>query len=88
MKTWAKAALIRALKTFAQAMVAQIGAGSVGIMNFNWLAALSVSAMAAVLSLFTSIAGLPEVQLADTLYALDNEGEIDPEYDIEDEEEV
>lgn len=88
MKTWAKAALIRALKTFAQAMVAQIGAGSVGIMNFNWLAALSVSAMAAVLSLFTSIAGLPEVKLADTLYALDNEGEIDPEYDIEDEEEV
>ena len=88
MKTWAKAALIRALKTFAQAMVAQIGAGSVGIMNFNWLAALSVSAMAAVLTLFTSIAGLPEVQLADTLYALDNEGEIDPEYDIEDEEEV
>lgn len=29
------------------------------------------------------VAGLPEVQLADTLYSLDNDGEIDPDYDIE-----
>ena len=87
---WIKAALIRALKTFAQAMVAQIGAGSIGIVQFDWLGALSVSAMAAVLSIFTSIAGLPEVELAETLYSLDNEG--DDEYmgyydELEDEEE-
>ena len=68
-----KAALIRAIKTFAQAMVAQIGAGSVGIVQFDWVGALSVSAMAAVLSIFTSLAGLPEVQLTETLYALDND---------------
>ena len=67
MKTWIRAALIRALKTFAQAMVAQIGAGSVGIVDFNWPAALSVSAMAAILSLFTSIAGLPEVELQNAI---------------------
>lgn len=83
-QAWLKAALIRAIKTFAQAMVAQIGAGSIGIVDFNWIPALSVSAMAAVLSIFTSIAGLPEVQLADTLYALDNDPD---EEDYEEEEE-
>lgn len=72
-KTWIKAALIRAIKTFAQAMVAQIGAGSIGIVEFDWIPALSVSAMAAVLSLFTSLAGLPEVDAMDTLYSLNND---------------
>lgn len=81
-QVWLKAALIRAIKTFAQAMVAQIGAGSIGIVEFNWVPALSVSAMAAVLSMFTSIAGLPEVQLADTLYSLDNVGEENPDYNV------
>lgn len=87
-KDFWKAALIRAIKTFAQAMVAQIGAGSVGIVQFDWVGALSVSAMAAVLSIFTSLAGLPEVQLSETIYALDNEpdedGEDDDEVEIED----
>ena len=84
-KEWVKAALVRAIKTFAQAMVAQIGAGSIGIVQFDWMPALSVSAMAAVLSIFTSIAGLPEVQLQQTLYDLDNDPDED-EYDEEDEE--
>ena len=83
-KDFWKAALIRAIKTFAQAMVAQIGAGSVGIVQFDWVGALSVSAMAAVLSIFTSLAGLPEVQLSETIYALDNE----PDEDDEDDDEV
>lgn len=84
-KDFWKAALIRAIKTFAQAMVAQIGAGSVGIVAFDWTGALSVSAMAAVLSIFTSLAGLPEVQLSDTIYALDNEpDDDDEEVEIED----
>ena len=90
-KEWLKAALIRALKTFAQAMVAQIGAGSIGIVQFDWIGALSVSAMAAVLSLFTSIAGLPEVELQETLYSLDNvineEEEEDEDFIFEDTEE-
>jgi len=84
-KDFWKAALIRAIKTFAQAMVAQIGAGSVGIVAFDWAGALSVSAMAAVLSIFTSLAGLPEVQLSETIYALDNEpDDDDEEVEIED----
>ena len=85
-REWIKAALIRAIKTFAQAMVAQIGAGSIGIVQFDWLPALSVSAMAAVLSLFTSIAGLPEVQLQQTLYDLDNDPDED-DYEEDDDEE-
>lgn len=85
-REWIKAALVRAIKTFAQAMVAQIGAGSIGIVQFDWLPALSVSAMAAVLSLFTSIAGLPEVQLQQTLYDLDNDPDED-EYEEDDDEE-
>jgi len=85
-KEFWKAAAIRAIKTFAQAMVAQIGAGSIGIVAFDWTGALSVSAMAAVLSLFTSLAGLPEVQLQDTLYAYDNDVNDDEEdYDYEEE---
>ncbi|MDO4493822.1 MAG: holin [Clostridia bacterium] len=60
-KKWFTAAGIRALKTFAQTMVATIGGGAVGIMDVSWLQALSVSAMAAVLSLLTSIGGLPEL---------------------------
>lgn len=91
-KNFWKAALIRAIKTFAQAMVAQIGAGSVGIVQFDWVGALSVSAMAAVLSIFTSLAGLPEVQLTETLYALDNDPDEEDEIEevgdgIEDDEE-
>lgn len=72
-KNFWKAALIRAIKTFAQAMVAQIGAGSAGIVQFDWVGALSVSAMAAVLSIFTSLAGLPEVRLSETVEILDND---------------
>lgn len=71
-KEFWKAAAIRAIKTFAQAMVAQIGAGSVGIVAFDWVGALSVSAMAAVLSIFTSLAGLPEIAYSETLAALEN----------------
>lgn len=82
-KQFWKAALIRAIKTFAQAMVAQIGAGSIGIMEFDWATALSVSAMALVLSVFTSLAGLPEVEYQNALVQLAELRE-DPEIDEED----
>ena len=59
-KTWFKAAGIRAVKTLAQTAVATIGtAAAMG--EVNWLLVASSAALAAVLSLLTSVAGLPEV---------------------------
>lgn len=58
---WAKAADIRALKTFAQTMVGVIGASAL-ITEVNWQTVLSSAALAALLSLLTSVAGLPEVK--------------------------
>ena len=55
-----KAAGIRAIKTIAQKAVATIGS-SVVISEVNWLVVLSASALAGILSLLTSVAGLPEV---------------------------
>lgn len=60
-KAWIKAAGIRALKTLAQTAVATIGTSAV-LSEVDWLMVASASALAAVLSLLTSIAGLPEVQ--------------------------
>lgn len=51
-----KAAAERAVKTFAQTLVALIGTGAVGIMDLDWVQMLSVSATATVLSLLTSVA--------------------------------
>ena len=59
-KKWWKAAGIRAIKTFAQAAAGAL-AGSVFIHEVNWLSVLSAAGLAAVLSLLTSLAGLPEV---------------------------
>ena len=59
--TWFKAAGIRALKTFAQTMIATIGTSAI-IEEVNWPIVLSASALAALLSILTSIAGLPEVE--------------------------
>ena len=59
-KKWWKAAGIRAIKTVAQTAVATIGT-SVAIAEVNWLLVASASALAGILSLLTSVAGLPEV---------------------------
>lgn len=60
-KEWAKAAAVRAIKTVAQTAVAVIGTASV-MGEVNWIAVASASALAGVLSVLTSIAGLPEVK--------------------------
>lgn len=61
-KAWFKAAGIRAIKTMAQAALSTIGATGL-ITEVNWLVVLSATGMAGVLSLLTSIKGLPEVEL-------------------------
>lgn len=58
---WWKAAGIRAIKTVAQTAVATIGTSAV-ISEVNWLIVASASALSGILSLLTSIAGLPEVK--------------------------
>ena len=60
-KQWIKAAGICALKTLAQAAIAMIGTSAV-LDEVNWVMVASASALAAVLSLLTSVAGLPELE--------------------------
>jgi len=60
-KNWWKAAGVRAIKTVAQTAVATIGTTAV-LSEVNWLAVASASVLAGILSLLTSVAGLPEVE--------------------------
>lgn len=60
-KTWLKAAGIRCLKTIAQCAIASIGT-SVAMGEVNWIMVGSASLLAGILSLLTSVAGLPEVK--------------------------
>ena len=72
--TWLRAAGVRALKTVAQTAVATIGTGAV-ISEVDWRMVLSASILAGVLSLLTSVAGLPEINAAGTDGAQTNEAE-------------
>lgn len=60
-KKWAKAAAVRAVKTIAQTAVASIGAAAV-LSEVDWIVVASAAVLAGVLSVLTSIAGLPEVK--------------------------
>ena len=59
-KEWARAALIRAIRTFAQTFAGCIAVGA-AMNEVEWLRALSVSGVAFVLSILTALGGLPEV---------------------------
>lgn len=60
-KMWFKAAGIRAVKTIAQTAIATIGTAA-ALGNVDWVMVVSASALAGILSILTSIAGLPEVK--------------------------
>ena len=77
MRSWTHAALVRAIKTMAQTAVALIGTNAVGITSVDWPAVGSAALLAGVVSLLTSIAGLPEVDSGDYI-------EVEEAKDIED----
>ncbi len=60
-KKWIKAALVRAAKTMAQTAVAAIGTSAV-LSQVDWVAVISTAVLSGILSLLTSVAGLPEVK--------------------------
>lgn len=59
-KSWAKCAGVRAVKTVAQTAISVIGVSAV-LSDVNWVAVASASVLSGVLSLLTSVAGLPEI---------------------------
>lgn len=73
-KEWAKAAGIRAIRTFAQAMLAYIGTGALLLKDVNWIAALSAGGLGAVISVLMALAGLPEADKPEPETETKNEG--------------
>ena len=69
-RVWVRAALIRAVKTMAQAAIGVLGTGAIGLMQADWSNVLSVALMGGVLSLLTSIAGIPEVDDGESLASI------------------
>ena len=64
-KEWLKAALIRAVRTFAESMIAYIGTGAVVLGDVNWIAALSAGGFGFVTAILLALTGLPEVKKTD-----------------------
>lgn len=79
MRKWIKAALVRAAKTAAQAAVTLIGADMVSIVSLDWVQILGVGATMAVVSLLTSVAGIPEVDDGASVLKIDQPKEDDGE---------
>lgn len=61
-KKWALAALIRAIRTFAEAMIAYIGTGALVLGDVNWIAALSAGAFGFISAWLLALTGLPEAE--------------------------
>ena len=61
-KEWAKAALIRAIRTFAEAALAYIGTGAIVLGDVNWIAVLSAGAFGFITAWLLALTGLPEVE--------------------------
>lgn len=74
-KSWIKCAAIRAAKTFAQTLLAAIPMGAAFLSSVNWGLVLSSAALAAIISIVTSVAGLPEVKNEEQVYDTAPKGE-------------
>ena len=61
-KKWGRCALVRAVRTFAEAMLAYIGTGAIVLGDVNWIGVLSAGAFGFVTSLLLAMTGLPEVK--------------------------
>ena len=61
-KNWAKAALVRAIRTFAEAMLAYIGTGALVLGDVNWVAALSAGGFGLITAVLLALTGLPEAE--------------------------
>lgn len=61
-KKWLKAALIRAIRTFAESALAYIGTGAIVLGDVNWIGVLSAGAFGFVLAILIALTGLPEVE--------------------------
>lgn len=72
-RSWWAAAGVRALKTFVQAILALVATTAAGVMDVDWVAAASAGALAAIISLLTSLAGLPETTDTAPLEAVSDE---------------
>ena len=64
-KKWGNAALTRAVRTFAESMLAYIGTGAVVLGDVNWIAALSAGGFGFVTAILLALAGLPEAEEPD-----------------------
>ena len=86
-KDFWKALGIRCIRTFLTTILGVWTAGTL-ITDIDWKTTLLSAFSATVyIVLLSIVSGLPEVQLADTLYELDNAGEMDPDYVVDDKEE-
>jgi len=92
MRDWIRCAGIRAIKTFAQALIATIPVG-VMVTEVDWKMCLGVAVLAAILSLLTSLAGLPECDKTDHEWTtlervgqLDEQAVMDENVEVEEEE--
>lgn len=65
-KKWAEAALIRAIRTFAEAMLAYIGTGAIVLGDVNWVAALSAGGFGFVTAWLLALTGLPEAEMPES----------------------
>lgn len=76
---WLLAALVRAVRTFAESMLAYIGTGAVVLGDVNWIAALSAGTFGFIVAILFALAGLPEVKEEEEVKQVEDASPILPE---------